>query len=297
MSQMCNVLIVESDTKTVEIAAPLLKNSNCKVSYVKQGLNVLTHLLKNEFHLVLIADKLADEEGFRVIRRIRENKSLNELPVIVMLSSVGDIDRSFDDGATDYIIKPLKPAHVKARLFPYILNVKNKKRFEEENFKKEQIVKQLDEAFMEMEVMSRLDPLTSILNRRTFLEKITDEQVRSRRNQKKFALLLINIVNCRKYNDRHGYECGDFIIKQVAQNISSTIRERDFTARWSGDKFMVLLPETEIDGVDIIRDKLNNLFQLTKFDYKGMQHKVDLAYSSRVCSGTDELDLILKDLE
>jgi len=297
MSQFCNVLIVESDPKTVEIAAPLLKNENCKVSYVKQGLNVVTHLLKNEFHLILLADSLSDEDGFRVIRRIREKEALKEVPVILMLTSADDIGRTFEDGATDYLIKPLNPVQVKARLNPYITNVKNYKRFEEESFKKEQIVQQLDEAFMEMEVMSRLDPLTSILNRRTFLEKITDEQVRSRRNQKKFSLMLINIVNCRKYNDRHGYECGDFIIKKVAENISEIIRERDFTARWSGDKFMILLPETDMDGVEIIKEKINSLFNDKRFEYKGMQHSVSLSFSSRVCTGKDELDLILKEIE
>ena len=151
-----------------------------------------------------MADTLPDEDGFRVLRRIREISKLDTLPVIMMLSSIDKINQVFEDGGTDYLIKPLVSVQVKARLNPYITNVKNHKQFEEENFKKEQVVKQLDEAFMEMEIMSRIDPLTSILNRRTFLEKVTDEQVRSRRNQKKFSLLLVNIVNCRKYNDRHG---------------------------------------------------------------------------------------------
>jgi len=297
MSELCNILIVESDQKSVEIASPLLKNASCKVSYVKQGLNVVTHLMKNEFDIVLLAETLPDEDGFRVLRRIREKENLNQLPVILMLSSIDMINKVFEDGGTDYLIKPLNAAQFMARLNPYIVNTKNKKRFEEENFKKEQIVKQLDEAFMEMEVMSRIDPLTSILNRRTFLEKIADEQIRSRRNQKKFALLLINIVNCRKYNDRHGYECGDMIIKNVAENLDRIVRERDFTARWSGDKFMILLPETEIDGVEIIQDKITSFFGETSFEYKGMQHKVELVYSFRVCSGKDDLDTILKEIE
>ena len=58
MSQLCNILIVESDPKTVEIVAPLLKKKECKVSYVKQGLNVVTHLSKNDFNLVLMNFKM-----------------------------------------------------------------------------------------------------------------------------------------------------------------------------------------------------------------------------------------------
>lgn len=297
MSHLCNVLIVESDTRAVETTAPLLKSRECKVSYVKQGLNVVTHLMKKDFNLVLLADSLPDEDGYRVLRRIREKEELKELPVIMMLITSDDIQKAFDNGATDYIIKPVVPVQIRARLNPYIANVVDKKRFEEENRKKDQIAQQLDEAFTEMEIMSRIDPLTKVYNRRTFLEKIADEQIRSRRNQKKFSLLLINIINCRRFNDRHGYECGDFMIKNAADLIITTLRERDLTARWSGDKFMVLLPETEIDGLEIIKDKINSRFVESSFEYKGMNHKIDVSFSERICTGKDDLDTVLKEIE
>jgi diguanylate cyclase (GGDEF)-like protein len=297
MSETCQVLIVESDQKAVELVSPVLKSAQCKVSYVKQGLNVVTHLIKNKFDILLLADTLPDEDGFRVLRRIREKSEFKDLPIILLLSSADKIPMVFENGGTDYINKPLEELETAARLKPYTQIVNSRILFRDESFKKEQVVKQLDEAFMEMEVMSRIDPLTSILNRRTFLEKINDEQIRSRRSQVNFSLLLVNIVNCRKYNDRHGYECGDFIIRKVADNLNQLIRERDFTARWSGDKFMILLPETIIDGVEIIQEKIEKFFRENRFEYKGMEHKVDLSFSSRICTGKDELDTILHDIE
>lgn len=297
MSHLCNVLIVESDSRTVEIAAPLLKSKECKVSYVKQGLNVVTHLTKKDFNLVLLSDSLPDEAGFRVLRRIREKEQLKDLPVILMLSSADDIDNAFKNGATDFILKPVVPILMKARLSPYISNVVDRKKYKEECRKKDRIAKQLDEAFTEMEIMSRLDPLTKVYNRRAFLEKIADEQIRSRRNQKKFTLLLINMINCRRFNERHGYECGDFMIKNAADLISSTLRERDFTARWSGDKFMALLPETELDGLETIKEKINSRFMESSYEYKGMNHKIDVSFSEKVCNGKDDLDAVLKEIE
>lgn len=297
MSHWCNVLIVEADNKTVEVVAPLLKNQNCKVSYVKQGLNVITHLGKKGFDLVLLTDELPDEKGFRVLRRIRETEEIKKIPVLMMLSSIDHKNDAFANGANDYIVKPFSQQEIKARINPYVKNVLSRKKFEEEFQKKDLIAKQLDEAFTEMEIMSRLDPLTKILNRRAFLEKIKDEQVRSRRNQKKFTLVLLNIVKCRNYNERQGYECGDYIIKKTADMIHSSLRERDLIARWSGDKFMILLPETETEGLAIIKEKINKKFLDKTFEFKGMSHRIDISFSSRVCSGNDDLDIILKEIE
>jgi len=297
MNHLCNVLIVEADSKSVEIIVPLLKRHNCKVSYVKQGLNVVTHLQKKGFDLVLLAENLPDEDGFRVLRRIREKGDLTNIPVIMMISSDEVKKEAFESGTTDCISKPFLPAEVVARVSPYVSLVLDKQKYAEECRKKDQIAAQLDEAFTEMEIMSRLDPLTRVYNRRAFLEKISDEQIRSRRSQKKFTLLLANIVRCRHYNERHGYECGDFIIKKTADLIEGSLRERDFTARWSGDKFMILLPETEADGLEIIQNKINRIFLDNTHEFKGMNHRIDLSFSSKVCSGNDDLDLILKEIE
>ncbi|MBB6478916.1 GGDEF domain-containing response regulator [Spirochaeta isovalerica] len=297
MSQLCNVLIVEADSKNVETTVPLLRKMNSKVSYVKQGLNVVTHLQKKGFDLVLLADKLPDEDGFRVLRRIREKAELKNIPVLMMLSEDESKKAAFESGASDYIVKPYMPYELVARVTPYISLVLDRQKFTDECQRKDKIAKQLDEAFTEMEIMSRLDPLTRVYNRRAFLEKITDEQIRSRRSQKKFTLLLANIIKCRHYNERHGYECGDFIIKKTAELIHGSLRERDLTARWSGDKFMILLPETESDGLEIIQTKINKVFQESSFEFKGMNHRIDLSFSSKVCTGNDDLDLVLKEIE
>ncbi|MBN2658813.1 MAG: diguanylate cyclase [Spirochaetales bacterium] len=297
MSLICNVLIVEADSKNVEATVPLLRRHNCKVSYVKQGLNVVTHLQKKNFDLVLLADSLPDEEGLRVLRRIREKEELKNIPVIVMLTEDHKKKVAYESGASDYIVKPFSAVEIVARMSPYISLILDRQKYTAECRKKDQIAKQLDEAFTEMEIMSRLDPLTRVYNRRAFLEKITDEQIRSRRSQKKFTLLLANIVKCRHYNERHGYECGDFIIRKTADLIHGSLRERDLTARWGGDKFMILLPETEAEGLEIIQSKISRVFQENTFEYKGMSHKIDLSFSSKVCNGNDDLDLILKEIE
>ncbi len=297
MAEDCNILIIESDQKTVEILVSLLKKWKCRVSYVKSGLNVLSHLQNKEYQLVILSDSLPEEDGFRILRRIKESGKYNLLPVILMLSDKKDSGKVFVGGGTDYIIKPFSATEISARLNPYIKNQQILNRYKIESDKKEQAVRQLDEAIVEMEVMSRIDPLTSILNRRTLLDKVSDEQIRSRRNKKSFSLLLADIVNCRRYNERFGYECGDYIIKQTASILDTIVRERDFTSRWRGDQFMILFPETDKEGIEIIIKKISERLKDVSFYSHGIDHNVSLIFSSSTCSGTDDIDEIILDIE
>ncbi len=293
----CNVLIIESDQNVVEVASPILITNNCKVSYLKQGLNVLTFLQKNDFSIILLADSLPDEEGFQVARRIREKEEFDSIPIIFLLSSVDNIEKAFSSGGTDYILKPLVSEEFEARLCSYIKYKLIEKKVDDLVKEKKQIMIMLDETLMEMKVLNRVDPLTRILNRRTLLEKITDEQIRSKRNQQKFSLLLIDIEDCNRFNDSFGYECGDFIIKKTAQLLDHIVRERDFTARWHGDQFMLLLPETDEDGLEILQGKISGLLNETSYNFRGLTHNVSFYFVPRICSGKEGIDEIIQDVE
>jgi diguanylate cyclase (GGDEF)-like protein len=100
-----------------------------------------------------------------------------------------------------------------------------------------------------IELVGLIDPLTNIPNRRHFDNKMKDEWSRAFRNKLTFSLCILDIDHFKKFNDNYGHLHGDEVLKLVAQIIKNSLkRSTDFAARWGGEEFAVLLPNTDIDG-------------------------------------------------
>jgi diguanylate cyclase (GGDEF)-like protein/PAS domain S-box-containing protein len=105
--------------------------------------------------------------------------------------------------------------------------------------------------------LSNYDPLTDIPNRRYFEQTLKDEWNRTMRQRLPLSLLMIDIDNFKKYNDFYGHQAGDSCIQQIAKAIKMTLkRPGDFVARFGGEEFVVLLPETDLNGAQHIGESL-----------------------------------------
>jgi diguanylate cyclase (GGDEF)-like protein len=101
---------------------------------------------------------------------------------------------------------------------------------------------------LQLELVSAIDPLTEAANRRLFMPLLEKELARSRRFGHALSLLMIDIDEFKKINDRLGHPVGDVVLKQLADTCRSAIRKSDTLARLGGDEFAVLLPESDAAG-------------------------------------------------
>jgi diguanylate cyclase (GGDEF)-like protein len=104
--------------------------------------------------------------------------------------------------------------------------------------------------------LARTDFLTGLANPRWFYEVCETEARRSRRYQRPMTLVYIDVDDFKSVNDRFGHRGGDNLLRTVAETIRATIRHTDFAARWGGDEFVILLPETDSDQSAVVVDKL-----------------------------------------
>lgn len=99
------------------------------------------------------------------------------------------------------------------------------------------------------------DHLTNIYNRRFFMQMLEQEIERTKRNRKPFSLIMFDIDHFKSVNDRFGHAAGDMVLKNVADTVKGRIRKTDCFARWGGEEFIILLPETATsDAADLAEE-------------------------------------------
>ncbi|MEL7659977.1 diguanylate cyclase [Acetobacterium wieringae] len=111
----------------------------------------------------------------------------------------------------------------------------------------EKRTKSLKQAYDELSDLINRDRLTKVASRHYFEEALLNEQRRFKNFQRNYALILLDIDDFKQINDMNGHLIGDDILKTVAATISNIARKTDVVARWGGDEFVILLPETGVD--------------------------------------------------
>jgi len=136
-----------------------------------------------------------------------------------------------------------------------------------------------------LQLMSRTDDLTGIPNRRDIMEKIRYETYRAQRNNKPFVFMLGDIDKFKNFNDTYGHDCGDGVLKVVANAMRSMLRKQDYIARWGGEEFLVVLPETDVEGSHIVAERIRNKVETTEHQYAGKNLHVTITLGIAVFDG------------
>ena len=104
--------------------------------------------------------------------------------------------------------------------------------------------------------MSTIDPLTALFNRGFFFAALEREIARSARSGRGFCLLMMDLDELKEINDRIGHFHGDRVLSAVGKVVSDGVRRIDTAARYGGDEFVVLLPETDPTGAFVLAEKI-----------------------------------------
>lgn len=195
--------------------------------------------------LILMDIVMPGLDGFEVCERLKANDKTRHIPVVFLTAKweTSEETKGLELGAVDYIRKPFSPPIIRARIRNHL------------ELKK---VRDL------LENLSCLDGLTNIPNRRRFDEVFNHEWNRAARTQAHISLLFIDIDHFKNYNDLYGHLVGDDCLKSVARVLQSSLgRPADFLARFGGEEFIILLPDTREIGcqhlAEVIRSTVEDL--------------------------------------
>lgn len=108
----------------------------------------------------------------------------------------------------------------------------------------------------QLERLARTDVLTSLSNRRDFYERAQQEVARAKRSGKAFSLMLLDVDFFKKINDQYGHAGGDEVLRRLSRVLSDLLREVDTPARLGGEEFVVLMPETPLEGARLVAERV-----------------------------------------
>ena len=120
---------------------------------------------------------------------------------------------------------------------------------------------------LELEVL--IDPLTEVYNRRAYEKRLNEELQRYLRYQRAFSILLLDVDHFKSVNDQYGHAVGDLCLKEIIKRVRPLLRESDFLARFGGEEFVSLLPETDRQGAIGVAEKLRKCIENTEFLHRG----------------------------
>ncbi len=287
-----SIVIVDDSPDNLRLLVGILSERGYKVRPAPSGIRALATIQKDPPALILLDIMMPGMDGYEVCEQLKADKQTQDIPVIFLsaLNEVFNKIKAFKVGAVDYITKPFQVEEVLARVNTHlvlryqqnILALQNKELVEKNVLITEQARK--------LELLATRDSLTGLSNRRDFLAKAMQEEKRFQRTQRPFGFILIDIDHFKKVNDTHGHECGDKVLVGVSQNLKTSLRAQDTLARWGGEEFVCLLPETELEGISHAAEKIRMEIEGYSHQCSNVSVSVTITLGVSVFDGTDSIE-------
>ncbi len=206
-------------------------------------------------HLILLDIRMPGMDGYEVCRRLKRQPQTRDIPVIFITAMQMEKEeaRGLDLGAVDYIVKPVCPSVIRARVRTHI--------------SLQQALAELALTNQALADLAARDPLTGLYNRRKLDENFRLEVERAGRYGRPFSAILFDIDHFKTVNDRYGHSAGDDVLVQMSAWLQAALRTTDIPGRWGGDEFLVLCPETGLDTALQLADRLRHDYE--GYDFPG----------------------------
>ncbi len=226
----------QDDDARVQRILSQIKEFEVSLVWVKTYEAALVEL-KNEIRDVILADdSLSNGSGQEFVREVQTRGYL--MPILLLTQqATGNVDLTAGRlGAVDYLEKDQLSAPLLARALRYVM--------------------QRAQMLVEMRELAIHDDLTGLYNRREFYRMLAEETNRCLRYGRAMALLMCDLDQFKSINDTCGRLAGDEVLRQVAQALRRVVRAVDRPARYGGDEFAVILPETPAEPARLVAERL-----------------------------------------
>jgi two-component system, cell cycle response regulator len=250
----------------------------------KDGLEGLKLLFGTKVDLILCDVEMPRMDGFKFIAMVKAREDVKNIPILLL---TGNEDREtkirgLEQGASDYITKPFDPGELTARVKIH-LEIKT-------------LQDKLEEANEQLRKISYTDHLTGLYNRRHLMETLEKEFMRAKRTGNSLSLVMLDIDNFKRINDRYGHQAGDSILAASAAIFLHNLRCYDTAARYGGEEFIGLLPGSIAGEAAKVAERIRDAIGMNTFDSYNTELRVtvSLGVAHYPSAGVDSIETLIK---
>jgi diguanylate cyclase (GGDEF)-like protein len=289
-------LVVDDEPLNLKLIESILRPVDLELVFATDGLAAQKLMGERTFDLLMFDIMMPEIDGLELTRWARKDPSHKDVPTLILTSMVGkeNLMEAFEAGAVDFLTKPFHGPEliyrVKAQLklrtlqrrmedFANELNLQILKAMKTES---DLIQSQtaLAEANKTLSDWAHKDTLTGLWNRRKAWDLMEYEAERSNRQDRPIGVAMLDLDKFKSVNDTLGHDVGDQVLKQAATVLCQTLRKGDILARWGGEEFLAVFPETDLEGTLAAAEKLRAGVQAatwTLADRPGMTVSIGVA--------------------
>lgn len=226
--------------------ASMIGEAGHQAILAESGEVALQKIDQENVDIIFMDVEMPGMNGFETTREIRKKLGEQWLPIIFLTAKNEDesYKQGIDAGGDDYLIKPVSPVILAAKIaaMKRIVDMRD----------------ELQQLNSELELLSQTDGMTQLYNHRTFVQLAQEQWLHATRNDHPTALIMLDIDHFKLYNDYYGHPQGDECLKQVAGVLKTAVkRPSDIVARYGGEEFIIFLPNTDLKGANKVATDLH----------------------------------------
>lgn len=263
------VLIVDDSPENLKYISNIVNGMLFDYAMATNGFQLFEFLESEKPDLILLDVSMPEMDGYTICEELKRRAESRDIPVVFITgkTEIEELVKGFTVGGIDYITKPFNSIILKVKIRTYIELKQSRDELKEHIIKLQDINVKLHHEKEHSEFLANRDPLTGTFNRRYIVDRLKEEQGRFIRNKRGFAVAIIDIDDFTHVNDTYGHAAGDRVLKAFTKLLYEHIRTQDSFARWGGEEFFLLLPETDLEGAMVLMEKLREIVENQEFQF------------------------------
>ena len=289
------ILVVDDDPAVLLMLKKLLTSTGHMVFTASNGKEAARLALEYQPRILITDWVMPEMNGLELVRTLRETRMGHGMYAIVMtvLSDKDNLIQAFDEGADDFIVKPIDPVILKARLKAGLRTIRVQQEIEQDREALRRMAAELTIAHQHAKETALTDSLTGLHNRRYAMERLGQEWAATERNRHPLSVMVLDIDHFKQVNDTYGHDVGDAALRHFAETLRELSRNPDVACRIGGEEFLVIATNTPLDGAVHYAERIRSSFEAKTFEIGSLSLKftvsIGVAQKTKDITNLDQL--------